>query len=192
MRRWTWTLLLALAIPAFPGEGGRDWNPDPFDPAGGEPDQLCTVLADARVRLGPFETAHLGRWSLLIDPGAGNRALLRIAGVEDEREVPLQRFFRRVVIGPVPDGAGPDEEPFHRWILVRQGRVRMIRRFGEPRFVEDELDFDVQFEDLDLSDLDDEERERWIEEYWRRESGMWEAAAEDAAEPAVAKPPSRE
>lgn len=159
-----------VVVPPLP-DPMAPWHADPWQ-ADGDADPLLTMSAAGETRIGPFISGGQP-WSLrLTDRRTAPRATSD-AGIA----FPVQRFFRRIVIGPIgPGGTAPPATGAHHWVLVRQGRARLLTREGEPMPIEHELAFDLRFDGIDLTGLDEETRRRWIDAFWDIESRRWEEA----------------
>jgi hypothetical protein len=173
-----------LALPLSLPLPESDWSPHP----------LATLATDERIQAGDdLHSWHLGpfAWSdkrqvHLIEDGGTWRA--RIDG-DPPRQVAVQVLFRRLVIGPtgpelldVPTRTDGRDE--YRWLLLRDGSLVQVPHLGQPRFFEDELEFDVAFDRLELATLDEDQRRRWITAYRRRQARLLAEAAYRASAPA--------
>lgn len=149
------------------------WSPDPLDPAGRVRDPLVTAAGGGRVRLGPFATEGPD-WVVEVDPATWRARLLR---GRERADLASQRFFRRLVLGPVPARAVGGQGDHHWWVLVRQGQVRLVADSPPLDWLADEFTFDLAYYAASLAGLPADQRAAWEAAWWQREAPLWESVA---------------
>lgn len=203
VRRILALALLSLTLPAVELDLGIEApQPDPRDRrAAAEPttedplpldplaeraaeDDLLEQVTDDHWRLGPFAWPEGRVLVALRRDDAGFHATARI-DERPARRIPVQQFFRRLVIGPVHGSLlrgdrylDPQQAPFY-WLLLRGGDCRVLRQVLEIQYIDDELAFDVLFDDPPIQLMSPERRQEWIDAFWRREAARWEAVGEE-------------
>ena len=163
--------------PPLPG-AGEAWHADPWTPVAGGVDEFLDNENPTGHGLGPFTTGG-NTWEILVSMKPPHTATVAGPNTGEKRNVPLQFLHGRVIIGPVGPGGAvlSPEGGGHHWLLVRQGRVRLLTRTGQPLWIEDELAFDLRWFAVDLSALDAEGARRWAEAFWTEEGRRLEVAS---------------
>ncbi len=166
---------VAAELPVLPN-AGDGWRSDPWSAGDGPGDPLLSRTGKGARRLGPFSTAR-GEWHLQTEAPHDAAAFRLIRNGEPTGTVAVQRFHRRLVVGPIEEGDGEDRRNY--WVLLRQGRVRLVTQHGDPTFFADELEFDLAFDAIDLGSLNEAQLTAWVQSFWECEARIWEAAARE-------------